>query len=53
MSCVCVCEQGGAVLTLELSEQMEDGKGRGLRGMCWLLEEDESSATFGKSQSDG
>lgn len=38
------------MLTLELSEQMGDGKGRRLRGMCGLLEEDESQATFGKGQ---
>ena len=45
---VYACEQrwgaGGAALTLELSQQMEDGKGHRLWGMRWLLE-DESSAT--------
>lgn len=41
---------GAAVLTLELSEQMGDGKGHRLQGMCWLLEEDESSTTFGKEK---
>lgn len=42
----CVC----AVLTLELSEQMGDGKGHRLRGMCCLLEEDEASAAFGNEE---
>lgn len=46
-SCVCVCvcgheQEGGAVLTLELSEQMGNGEGHRLRGMCCLVEEDES-----------
>ena len=52
MGVLCVNEsvQGGAVLTLELSEQMGDGKGHRLQGMCWLLEEDESAATSGKGQ---
>lgn len=38
------------MLTLELSEQMGDGKGHRLRGMCWLLEEDESSSAFGNEE---
>lgn len=40
------------MLTLELSEQMGDGKGHRLRGMCWLLEEDEASAAFWKGGSE-
>lgn len=48
---MCVCE-GGAMLTLELSQQMGDGKGHRLQGMCWLLEDDEFSATLGKGQQD-
>lgn len=50
--CVSVCvnesEHRGAVLTLELSEQMGDGKGCRLRGIYQPLEEDESQTSFGK-----
>lgn len=51
---VCVGELWGgrerAALTLELSEQMGDGKGHRLRVMGLLPEKDESSATFGNKE---